>query len=120
MAAVAKAATHRERGDIGKGSAHTVRAGPQLQLAEAGRINEQPGAGREEQLAAHGGVAAAAIGGAYLLDALLVAPQKAVDDCGFARARGTGERGGQAGLEMGSEGRETPAFTSADHENRGA
>src|ERR1700748_2579639 len=62
MRAVTKFTTRGERGDLGEGVVDVFGVGPELELAQTGKIHEQPATGHADELAMCGGVTALVVG----------------------------------------------------------
>src|SRR3954454_12649759 len=103
MLAVAEAALLPQLFDLREGRLDPLVPFPELDLAQARRIDEQAAAGGQEQLAVRGGVPAAVVPLAHLARALGVAAEKTVDERRLADARGAEEAHGPARHEVGRE-----------------
>ena len=87
--------------DVLEGLARAFRLGPQLQLAHAGRVDQQAAALRQQdQLAMAGGMAAARIAGAHIAGLQHLLADQGVDQRGLADARGPEQRSGPARAQV--------------------
>jgi hypothetical protein len=103
--AVAEPAVGSEVGDVRKGLRQAA-AVPQLQLAHARRVDQQPAAGKENQLAIRAGVAAAAVPVPDFLRAQQLVSHEAVDDRRLPHPGGSQQRTGSADGQVTTQRRE--------------
>src|SRR6266540_2694662 len=100
VAAVVEAAFGLELGDVVEGLGQSVRALPELELAEPRRVDHEPAIRQRQQLAVSGRVPAAAVL-SDLLRLELLAPEQPVDQARLADARASEQADGAARGQMG-------------------
>src|SRR5262245_17799630 len=87
VAAVAEAAARGQLLDVGEGGAETLLSLPELELAHAGGVQDQPAAGQQEELPVGRGVASAVVALPHRADPLGVTAEEAVDQRRLAHPR---------------------------------
>ena len=120
VAAVREAAGGEEPAHVLEGRVEARPVGPELDLAQARRVEEQGAAGQGDQLAVGRGVSAALVGRAHLARLLLLAAEEPVDQGGLADTGGAQERHRAAGREPRHEGFQPLARLGRGHEHRHA
>ncbi len=80
MAAIAETAVRREGGDVGKGVVERLAGVPQLQLAQAGSVDDESARLPDDELAMHARVTAARIPVADLTSRQQLALHEGVHD----------------------------------------
>jgi hypothetical protein len=118
VSAVAESAAGGDLGQVGEGVVEPDVGEPEVELAEAGRVDDEAALGKEDQFAGRGGVAALGIGfadGEGGLDPFAV---DAVDEGRLADAGGAEDDGGRAGKQEFADAGKGTAGSGADGEDR--
>ena len=89
---------------FGEGVVDVLGIGPELQLAQAGEIHQQPSSGHEDEFAMRGGVAALAVALTDERCGLARLAKQRVHDGGLACTGGADESGGLGGRDVAGDG----------------